>query len=84
MVLAAGHSCTLYEAWQLVSANAAQAAGLSDRGRIALGKRADLVILDDRSYALPRVVATFCNGRLSYLSEADLMGGLQFSQSSAA
>lgn len=54
----------LARAWDLVSANAADAVGLGDRGRIATGRRADLVLVDDSDPALPRVVATFVAGRL--------------------
>lgn len=52
----------LAEAWKLVSENPAHAAGLDDRGRIAGGLRADLVLIDDRS-AMPRPVATLVAGR---------------------
>ncbi|MEM6358176.1 MAG: alpha-D-ribose 1-methylphosphonate 5-triphosphate diphosphatase, partial [Pseudomonadota bacterium] len=47
---------SLAEAWALVSANAAAAACLSDRGAITPGLRADLVVIDDSDPALPRVV----------------------------
>lgn len=53
----------LGEAWSLVSANPAVAAGLNDRGAIAAGRRADLVIIDDALPDMPRVVATFAAGR---------------------
>jgi alpha-D-ribose 1-methylphosphonate 5-triphosphate diphosphatase len=52
-------------AWALVSANPAQAAGLSDRGRIAPGLRGDLVLVDPARRA---PVATFCEGRLAWLA----------------
>ena len=66
---ALGHRGTLSlsEAWALVSANAAAAAGLDDRGSIADGKRADIVLVDP---AGPRVVATFVAGRAGFLSAA--------------
>jgi alpha-D-ribose 1-methylphosphonate 5-triphosphate diphosphatase len=53
------------QAWSLVSANPARAAGLSDRGVISLGKRADLVVLDTDA---PRVVATIAAGRVAFLA----------------
>ena len=44
---------TLPELWKLVSQNPAEASGLSDRGRIEPGKRADLVLLDWPEGAAP-------------------------------
>lgn len=43
----------LEAAWRLVSANAAQAAGLTDRGEIRVGQRADLIVVD--ASRVPRV-----------------------------
>jgi alpha-D-ribose 1-methylphosphonate 5-triphosphate diphosphatase len=51
-------------AWQLVSANPARLAGFADRGVIAKGRRADLILVDDRDPGLPRIMATFAGGRL--------------------
>ncbi len=50
-------------AWALISANPARAGGLADRGVIAAGKRADLVMVDPRTC---RAVATVVAGRLAY------------------
>ncbi|MBO9465144.1 alpha-D-ribose 1-methylphosphonate 5-triphosphate diphosphatase [Tropicibacter sp. R15_0] len=47
---------------RLASANPAQALGFSDRGEIALGKRADLALVDQSD----RVVATLREGRVIY------------------
>lgn len=58
---------SLGQAWALVSANAAAAAKLDDRGTIADGKRADIVLVDP---AGPSVVATFVAGRTGFLSAA--------------
>jgi alpha-D-ribose 1-methylphosphonate 5-triphosphate diphosphatase len=55
----------LAEAWKLISTNPAAAADLPDRGEIAPGKRADLVIVDDAP-ALPRATAVFVAGKLVY------------------
>ena len=55
----------LARAWALISANPAAAAGLTDRGTIEPGKRADLVIVDPST---PRVVATIAQGRIAHLS----------------
>jgi alpha-D-ribose 1-methylphosphonate 5-triphosphate diphosphatase len=51
----------------LISANPAAAAGLTDRGAIAPGMRADIVVVDP---TLPQVVATIANGRIAHLSAA--------------
>ncbi|MCK6451462.1 MAG: alpha-D-ribose 1-methylphosphonate 5-triphosphate diphosphatase [Alphaproteobacteria bacterium] len=66
-VLARDGYASFAEAWALVSANPAVAAGLSDRGAIAAGKRADIVLVDDRGPGLPRVVALFVAGKPVYL-----------------
>jgi alpha-D-ribose 1-methylphosphonate 5-triphosphate diphosphatase len=60
----------LHRAWALISETAASAAGLSDRGAIARGRRADLILVDT-SEARPRVVATIVAGRIVHLVEAD-------------
>jgi alpha-D-ribose 1-methylphosphonate 5-triphosphate diphosphatase len=52
--------------WDLISANPAAAAGLSDRGRIEAGRRADLVVVGVEP--APHVVATMAGGRIAYLS----------------
>ncbi|MGE0718433.1 MAG: alpha-D-ribose 1-methylphosphonate 5-triphosphate diphosphatase [Alphaproteobacteria bacterium] len=56
----------LPEAWRLVSANPAAAAGLADRGTLTPGSRADVVLIDEMTGGLPRVVATVAAGRLVY------------------
>ena len=53
------------QAWALISTNPAAAAGLDDRGTIAPGKRADLVLVDPDAQ---RVVATIAGGRLAYVT----------------
>jgi alpha-D-ribose 1-methylphosphonate 5-triphosphate diphosphatase len=55
----------LPRAWSLIAATPAAAAGLTDRGRIAEGLRADIVVVDPQAR---RVVATIAGGRLAYLS----------------
>lgn len=50
----------LAEAWGLVSAAPARIAGLTDRGNIAAGTRADLIVVEPRTR---RVRAVFVNGR---------------------
>lgn len=55
----------LVQAWHLVSAGPAAVLGLSDRGVIATGKRADLLVLDAQTR---RVALTMSGGRVSYMS----------------
>ena len=54
-------------AWRLVSAGPAAVLGLTDRGTLRPGLRADFVILDAQTR---RVAATFVQGRVSYMSGA--------------
>jgi alpha-D-ribose 1-methylphosphonate 5-triphosphate diphosphatase len=58
----------LAAAWALVSANPAEATGLTDRGRIAPGLRGDLVLVDPARRA---PVATFCAGELAWLTAGE-------------
>ncbi len=59
------------EAWDLISAAPARAAGLADRGLLAEGYRADLILVDDEVALRPRIVAVIAAGRLVHLTEAD-------------
>jgi alpha-D-ribose 1-methylphosphonate 5-triphosphate diphosphatase len=61
----------LEAAWQLISRNPAAALGLADRGELAVGKRADVVLIDATSGPLPRVAATIIQGRVRYLGDVD-------------
>ena len=65
-LLAARGLMELGQAWQLVSANPARAAGLAERGRIAPGARADLVVVEDGHGLPPRVMATIVGGRRAF------------------
>lgn len=56
---------TLAQAWALISDGPSRIMGLSDRGRLSPGARADLVIVDRETRA---VEATISAGRLAYLS----------------
>jgi alpha-D-ribose 1-methylphosphonate 5-triphosphate diphosphatase len=58
-------------AWSLISAAPAQAAGLADRGELASGRRADIILVDDENPLRPRVVAVIAAGRLVHLTEAN-------------
>jgi alpha-D-ribose 1-methylphosphonate 5-triphosphate diphosphatase len=68
--LAAEGVLPLPEAWNLISGAPARAAGLSDRGVIAEGRRADLILVDDAVPLRPRIIAVIAAGRLVHLTEA--------------
>lgn len=57
---------SLPELWKLVAANPATALGLNDRGQIALGRRADLVLLDWPEGRTPVVSQCLVGGRAAY------------------
>jgi alpha-D-ribose 1-methylphosphonate 5-triphosphate diphosphatase len=65
LILAGRGVLDLPRAWGLISANPAAAAGLADRGAIAEGLRADIVLVDPTT---PRIVATIAGGRIAYLT----------------
>ncbi|MBV8924461.1 MAG: alpha-D-ribose 1-methylphosphonate 5-triphosphate diphosphatase [Bradyrhizobium sp.] len=69
--LAADRVLPLGEAWALISTAPARAAGLSDRGELAQGQRADILLVDDAEPLRPRVVAVVAAGRLVHLTDAD-------------
>lgn len=52
-------------AWGMVSTNPARIAGLADRGTLAPGQRADVVVLNPETR---RVEMTLCEGRIAHLS----------------
>jgi alpha-D-ribose 1-methylphosphonate 5-triphosphate diphosphatase len=56
----------LPDLWTLVAANPAAALGLGDRGDIAIGRRADLVLLDWPEGHAPVVRQCLVNGRAAY------------------
>ena len=68
--LAADGVLPLAQAWQLISAAPARAAGLTDRGVLAAGHRADVILVDDKHPLRPRIVAVISAGRLQHLTEA--------------
>ena len=63
--LVEGGILPLPDAWALVSANPARVLGLADRGALAPGQRADLVIVEADTR---RIGATFAAGRLTHAS----------------
>ncbi|MGE8940675.1 alpha-D-ribose 1-methylphosphonate 5-triphosphate diphosphatase [Leptospira interrogans] len=73
--IAAAGVLPIEEAWSLVSFNPAQALGLHDRGELAVGRRADVVLVDAEAVGGPVVVATIANGRIRYLTDAERICG---------
>jgi alpha-D-ribose 1-methylphosphonate 5-triphosphate diphosphatase len=67
--LAADGLLPLAQAWSLISAAPAKAAGLSDRGILAEGYRADIILVDDDVPVRPRIVAVIAAGRLVHLAD---------------
>jgi len=68
-LLAADNILPLAQAWTLVSGAPAAATELHDRGEIAVGKRADIILVDAHDPVRPRVVAAVAGGRMVYLTE---------------
>jgi alpha-D-ribose 1-methylphosphonate 5-triphosphate diphosphatase len=52
--------------WSLISSGPARAMGLEDRGDIAVGKRADLVLVDWPKGQTPAIQGTWVAGRCAY------------------
>lgn len=71
-LLAQRGAATLPQAWDLVSRAPAQALGLGDRGVIAPGRRADLVLVEPGPQ--PRLIATIVAGRLVHLADQRVLG----------
>jgi alpha-D-ribose 1-methylphosphonate 5-triphosphate diphosphatase len=65
LILAGRGVLDLPRAWALISTNPAAATGLTDRGSIAEGARADLVLVDP---VRQRAVATIAGGRIAHLT----------------
>jgi alpha-D-ribose 1-methylphosphonate 5-triphosphate diphosphatase len=68
--LAADGVLPLAEAWDLISAAPARAAGLPDRGVLAERYRADIILVDDEAPLRPRIIAVIAAGRLVHLTDA--------------
>jgi alpha-D-ribose 1-methylphosphonate 5-triphosphate diphosphatase len=66
----------LADAWNLISAAPAKAAGLDDRGTLTEGQRADIILVDDSMPMRPRVVAVIAGGRLVHLTDASRLSSL--------
>lgn len=67
--LAADNVLPLGRAWSLISEMPARAAGLTDRGRITEGARADMILVDPTQALRPRVVAVIAAGRIVHLTD---------------
>lgn len=85
--LAQAGVCCLAEAWRLVSVHPAQALGLTDRGLIATGQRADLLLVQapagNAAGAAPRLIATIAAGRLAYCVEPERLSLRQLAATAA-
>jgi len=68
--LAADGVVPLAQAWALVSASPARATGLTDRGTLAEGRRADILLVDDSVKLRPRLIAVISGGKLVHLTDA--------------
>lgn len=68
-LLAADNILPLPQAWALISSAPAAATGLRDRGQIATGKRADIILVDAQEPLRPRVVAAIVGGHMVHLTE---------------
>ncbi|MCC8982694.1 alpha-D-ribose 1-methylphosphonate 5-triphosphate diphosphatase [Bradyrhizobium acaciae] len=71
--LAADGILPLAKAWDLISSAPAHAAGLTDRGALAAGRRADIIVVDDKMPRRPRIVAVIAAGRLVHLADASCL-----------
>jgi alpha-D-ribose 1-methylphosphonate 5-triphosphate diphosphatase len=71
--LAADGVLPLAQAWDLISAAPAKAADLTDRGVLAEGHRADIILVDDNEPLRPRIVAVIAAGHLVYLTDSSRM-----------
>lgn len=69
--LAQQGACSLADAWRLVSDKPAKVLGLNDRGRLADGYRADLLLVEATAMGTARLVATIAAGRLVYCAEPE-------------
>ncbi|MHA3915414.1 alpha-D-ribose 1-methylphosphonate 5-triphosphate diphosphatase [Halovulum sp. GXIMD14793] len=61
---------SLARIWATISANPAKASGLTDRGEIATGKRADLVLVEWPEGGTPAIRMTMSAGHIAYYAGA--------------
>lgn len=67
--LVADGACDFESAWALVSSHAADAAQLHDRGRLAVGQRADILLVDAPAAMPARVVMHLIAGQLAHATK---------------
>lgn len=67
--LALDGACGFPQAWALVSANAADAARLHDRGQLAVGMRADVLVVEPPAEMPARVTLHLAAGRLVHAAQ---------------
>jgi alpha-D-ribose 1-methylphosphonate 5-triphosphate diphosphatase len=67
----------LARAWALVSEGPAKAAGLLDRGVLATGKRADVLLVDEDESGWPHLRAAFVAGECVYQTEPVMEAALR-------
>jgi len=61
--------CDLPSAWAMISSNAANAVGLTDRGRLAVGLRGDIVLVRTPVGRPPSVALHFIGGHLAFAAK---------------
>ncbi len=64
-VIADARALSFAHAWEMISTRPAQIMGLADRGRLAPGQRADLVVMNPNTR---RIEATIARGRIAFAS----------------
>lgn len=57
-------------AWNLIALNPARALGMTDRGDLRVGQRADIVLVDAKQTDFPRIIATLVEGRFVHQATA--------------
>lgn len=67
--LVADGACDFEAAWALVSSHAADAARLHDRGRLAVGQRADVLLVEPPAAMPARVVMHLIAGQLAHATK---------------
>lgn len=83
--LTAENVLPLGRAWSLISEAPAKAARLTDRGHIAQGARADIILVDPSQTLRPRVIAVITSGRIVHLTDTSrIKRGQTISRSIAA
>lgn len=69
--LVADGICDLPAAWRLISVHPAELAGFTDRGELASGKRADVLVVERMADRSPYVLHTIAGGKPIYGFNAD-------------